>query len=139
MKSSFLLLLLLFPLYSFAQQDSEEPAYLIKSIYFGGGSAYIDQLQAQELKEWLESIPGIEHCNISIQSHTDNIGSMEYNEWLSQMRSRSVLQLLLNYRIPPDIISIKDFGEINPDFNNQTLNGRLNNRRVDVIIHRVLM
>ena len=81
-----LLLLFLFPLCTNSYAQEEEPPYYIHSIYFGGGSYYIDQLQVEELNQWLDAIPNIENCEISIHGHTDDIGSVEYNEWLSKMR-----------------------------------------------------
>ncbi len=118
-----------------AQQIEEElPSYYIFSIYFGGGSYYIDSGQKQELYEWLDGIPRIEEHAISIHSHTDDIGSKEYNDWLSKMRSESALRKLLEKGIPGDIITIEDFGELNPVYDNSTWEGKLKNRRVDIII-----
>ena len=108
--------------------------YLIKSIYFGGGSYYVDSLQRIELKEFLDDIPDLENYNIGIHSHTDNIGGPEYNAWLSQMRSRSVEWVIRRLRTDLSQVEIKDFGEFNPTFDNQTMEGRLKNRRVDVIL-----
>lgn len=121
----------------FAQ--AEEPPYYIHSIYFGGGSYYIDPNQAQELHDWLESIPNIENCEISVHGHTDDIGGKEYNQWLSEMRTESTLQLLILKNIPRETISIEDFGELNPIYDNSTWEGKLKNRRVDVIIKPIVL
>ncbi len=120
------------------EQQSPEPYYIF-SIYFGGGSSYIDGEQVKELGEWLDGIPNIETHQISIHSHTDNIGSMEYNKWLSRMRSESAFQELLHKDIPPDIIDIADFGEQSPVYDNRTWEGKLRNRRVDIIIRPLVM
>lgn len=113
--------------------------HLIKSIYFGGGSYYIDELQTQELIQFLDSIPGIEQYEITIHSHTDNIGGARYNEWLSQQRSNMTIRELLNYNISKEMIEIKDFGQFNPVYDNSTMLGRLKNRRVDIILWPVSM
>ena len=55
----------------------------VHSVYFGGGSYYIDGNQASELRQFIESVPDLQHFQISISSHTDNIGGVEYNQWLS--------------------------------------------------------
>ena len=131
----YLLLLLLLPAQLLSAQDKEElEPYYIVSIYFGGGSYYIDDQQAQELHKWLDGIPRLEEHAISIHSHTDDIGGKAYNDWLSQMRSESALLQLLNRGLPEDIISIEDFGELNPVYDNSTWEGKLKNRRVDIII-----
>ena len=108
--------------------------HLIKSIYFGGGSYYIDEIQAQELMQFLDSIPNIHQFKITVHSHTDNIGGVQYNEWLSSQRSYMTIQELINYSLSEEMIEIKDFGQYNPIYNNNTVLGRLKNRRVDVII-----
>lgn len=126
----FIILLLLFGGSSIAQNQD---GHIIRSIYFGGGSYYIDGYQAGRLYEFLDSIPNIQGYSITIHSHTDNIGGVEYNEWLSEMRSESVIQILKNRNILEEMIERKDFGQLNPVFDNRTQLGRMKNRRVDII------
>jgi outer membrane protein OmpA-like peptidoglycan-associated protein len=116
-----------------AQQLSPEPS-MIKSIYFGGGSYYIDPRQAEELRVFIRSFPNIQNYTITIHSHTDNIGGDEFNQMLSEMRSYMSIKKLVEMSVPRDIISIHDFGENNPIYDNSTLEGRLKNRRVDIIL-----
>ncbi|MCI5082345.1 MAG: OmpA family protein [Saprospiraceae bacterium] len=134
-------LLCLFGMLHFAQAQNKEEAdpYYIYSIYFGGGSYYIDDEQSQGLSEWLKTIPYIDDSEISIHSHTDNIGSKRYNEWLSKMRSNAAWKRLLEEGIPPEFMSIEDFGELNPVYDNDTWEGKLKNRRVDIIIKPIVM
>ncbi len=106
---------------------------IIRSIYFGGGSYYIDLEQNQEISEFLDSLPYVENYQISINSHTDNIGGAAYNMWLSQMRSEAVLELLSQNAIHRDRVLIRNNGQHNPYFDNKTHIGRLSNRRVDII------
>jgi len=100
----------------------------------GGGSFYIDRYQNTELTQFVDSIPNIHNFIITVHSHTDNIGGKEYNEKLSEMRSDSVIELLLkNEKIEEGVIEKKDFGLFNPVYDNTTWEGRRRNRRVDVI------
>lgn len=121
---------------SVSEVDPNKP--LIKSVFFGGGSYYIDGEQVDELKDFLGTIPDINMYTITIHSHTDNIGGMEYNAWLSQMRSESVAYELIMQNVPGNSIHIKDFGQGNPSFNNQSYRGRLMNRRVDIIFEQIV-
>ena len=142
LKQSFYLLILILLIQNgrvFAQaSEKKEDAPLMKSIFFGGGSYYIDDGQINELKEFIDNLPDIQQYNIAIHSHTDNIGGIEYNNWLSQMRSESVIYELVMQNIPYENIYIKDFGEYNPVFDNQTYQGRIRNRRVDIIFEPIL-
>ena len=87
-------ILLILSSLSFAQDEGK--GYVLKSIYFGGGSYAVDEYQLQELYDLVDSIPEIKNYTITIHSHTDNIGGAEYNEWLSNMRSEIVIAELLN-------------------------------------------
>ncbi|MDW3190787.1 MAG: OmpA family protein [Cytophagales bacterium] len=111
----------------------------IKSIYFGGGSYYVDELQLEELYQFMDSIENIFQYHITIHSHTDNIGGAAYNEWLSEQRSKSVIEKLINRAIPEELIQRKDFGQFNPVYDNNTWLGRLKNRRVDIIFWPMVM
>ncbi len=118
----------------FAQQDE-----IRKSIYFDGGSYYIDEFQAADLAHWLDSIPSLlDKYEIQLISHTDPVGGRRFNEWLSRMRSESVFQLLIQNDIPDKLIHIKDWGLENPVYDNSSQFGRVMNRRVDVILRPVL-
>jgi outer membrane protein OmpA-like peptidoglycan-associated protein len=118
-----------------AQQVDE----IRKSIYFGGGSYEIDTFQIEELYHWLDSIPNLEKYEIHLISHTDPIGGKQYNEWLSQMRSEAVKELLLKQPIPEQKISIKDWGLDNAVYSNRTRGGMRMNRRVDVILYPIVL
>jgi len=120
---------------AYAQEDDQKP--LIKSIYFGGGSYYIDEEQAQDVYDWLDEIENIHMYQINIKSHTDNIGSKSFNQYLSEMRSESALRLLKQFPTTLSNISISDYGEQTPDFENNTWEGKKRNRRVDIILLKV--
>ena len=110
-----------------------------KSIFFGGGSYFIDEIQMVDLHRWLDSIPNLlEKYSIQLISHTDPIGGKAYNSWLSEMRSHAVQQQLLNRAIPDYKITIKDWGLENPVYSNDNYNGMEMNRRVDVILYPIV-
>jgi outer membrane protein OmpA-like peptidoglycan-associated protein len=128
------ILLVLASVHAFAQQDE-----IRKSIFFDGGSYYIDEFQAADLAHWLDSIPNlIDKYEIQLISHTDPIGGKRYNQWLSRMRSEEVFRLLVEKDIPEKMIHIKDWGMDNPVYENATFKGMVMNRRVDVILRPVV-
>ena len=132
----FRIVILLLLITSYAQAQKDE---IRKSIYFDGGSYYIDELKAAELSRWIDSIPNLlEKYEIQLISHTDPIGGREFNEWLSKMRSESVFYLLIEKDIPEKLIHIKDWGLDNPVYQNDSAAGRMMNRRVDVILYPIV-
>ena len=120
------------------QSPEDQPAYILKSIYFGGGSYYVDEYQFEELKHLVDSVADIRDYTITIHSHTDNIGGAAYNEWLSEMRSDAVIEKLIFLSFKSNQIEKRDFGQFNPVFDNSTWEGRRNNRRVDIIFWPVV-
>ncbi|WP_176214638.1 OmpA family protein [Reichenbachiella faecimaris] len=124
-----MLILLILPFQGIAQTE-----HIRKSIYFPGGQYYITPYQLETLREFLDSIPDLHHYSITIHSHTDNIGGVSYNQWLSQMRSTTTINELLNNNgILLEAIEQKDFGQFNPVYDNSTPQGRQMNRRVDIV------
>ncbi len=123
-----------------AAQTDSSPADQdhIISIFFGGGSYYIDAEQATRLQEFLDGIGKIEGYEVEVQGHTDDIGNRAYNLRLSEFRARAVIQRLVNYPIPEELIDMLPLGEDAPSFDNATWRGKLSNRRVDVIFKRIL-
>ena len=140
MKRWSVLMLLLGTTFVLQAQDADKPDHYIFSIYFGGGSYYITPDQRQGLADFLIDIPDIDQHEISVHGHTDNIGGLQYNQWLSEMRCEAaIFELLKNALIREDQITIEEFGELNPVYDNSTWEGKLKNRRVDVIIKPVVL
>src|SRR4051812_12780383 len=135
MRAAFMIILFL-GMALMAQAQHQEADQIYKSIFFGGGSYYIDDEQAGTLVQWLDSIPNLlEKYEIHLVSHTDPIGGKEFNAWLSEMRAQAVQQLLLDSNVPEHKISRKSWGLENPIYNNDTYSGMQMNRRVDVILY----
>jgi len=72
--------------------------------------------------------------DIEIQGHTDSKGSETYNQNLSQNRAGAVSAYLYNKGIANSRIRTKGFGENVPKYDNNTDNGRSQNRRVEFLI-----
>lgn len=131
MRLAFAILLLTISHLSWAQDDD---SLIKKSVYFGGGSFYIDDIQIQEMSDFIDKVENLDNYEIVIFSHTDNIGGKEYNEWLAKMRSEAVMHQLKLKGIPEEMMKVKDLGQNNPLYTNKSFQGRSMNRRVDVII-----
>jgi chemotaxis protein MotB len=83
----------------------------------------------------LEKIPN----HIRIEGHTDNVPihtSQFPSNWeLSTARATTIIRYLLTYyRFKPDRLSATGYAEFHPIALNTTSEGRLQNRRVDVVI-----
>ena len=85
----------------------------------------------EKLSDFLKQNPG---RNIMIEGHTDSTGSAEYNLALSRRRAEAVAQALRSQGIDSDRIVTRGYGQEYPVASNDTPSGRLQNRRVEVII-----
>ena len=71
---------------------------------------------------------------LDIDGHTDNTGSAEYNQQLSERRAVSVGRYLNSRQVDARRLLVVGFGETRPIASNDTNSGRAANRRVEIRI-----
>ncbi len=79
----------------------------------------------------LLAYPGLK---IEVDGHTDNVGSEEYNQTLSDQRAESVRSYLVAQGVQTDSVTAKGFGKTQPVGTNDTAEGRQMNRRVELVV-----
>jgi outer membrane protein OmpA-like peptidoglycan-associated protein len=72
---------------------------------------------------------------LSIEGHTDDVGSKEHNLELSERRAASVRDYLVEQGVPAESVSARGFGESQPLASNETAAGRQENRRVEIVVN----
>lgn len=72
--------------------------------------------------------------NILVEGHTDSTGSDAYNLTLSKNRAQAVTNFLVNQGISKGRIDTKWYGESQAKYDNNTVEGRSKNRRVELAI-----
>ncbi len=72
--------------------------------------------------------------DIEVQGHTDSKGTEEYNQTLSVKRATAVSDYLSTKEIAATRVTVKGFGETVPKYDNETDEGRAQNRRVEFLI-----
>jgi outer membrane protein OmpA-like peptidoglycan-associated protein len=88
-----------------------------------------------ELSELSTILNKYEDTNILLEGHTDSTGSEEYNLDLSRKRAQSVANYLATQNVNPARFTIMGYGESQPIASNATVEGRAQNRRVEVAIY----
>jgi outer membrane protein OmpA-like peptidoglycan-associated protein len=76
--------------------------------------------------------------SILIEGYTDSRGSNVHNQQLSQSRAQSVLDYLTPRGVQPDRLRAVGLGSTKPIAENNTAEGRANNRRVEIVIENAL-
>ncbi|WP_027715027.1 OmpA family protein [Desulfuromonas sp. TF] len=74
-----------------------------------------------------------EERRILVEGFTDSTGAEDYNMQLSERRARSVRQALMDRGIAGDRIEVRGYGEQYPMATNETVAGRQQNRRVEIL------
>ena len=91
-----------------------------------------------EGREALAKISGVlliaEGYTLSVEGHTDEIGTAEYNLDLSEKRAANVRDYLVAQGLARENIAVKGFGETQPIAANETAAGRQENRRVEIVV-----
>jgi OOP family OmpA-OmpF porin len=72
---------------------------------------------------------------VEIQGHTDNVGTAEYNQELSEKRAKQVRDYIVKNGIAPQRLSHRGYGLTRPLASNGTKEGRAKNRRVELRRH----
>ncbi len=88
-------------------------------------------LKLAPLTDYLKANPA---RMITIEGHTDNRGSDEYNKTLSQSRADAVRELLIGQGVDRERVIATGMGESFPLASNDNEAGRLQNRRVQIIL-----
>jgi len=92
--------------------------------------AKFDQI-AREMKDY-------PYAKLEIDGYTDIIGPQRVNQKLSEARARAVRKRFVEYYgISPSRIIVRAFGEMRPEANNGTTEGRAWNRRAEAQVYRL--
>ncbi|HZD20402.1 MAG TPA: OmpA family protein [Burkholderiales bacterium] len=75
---------------------------------------------------------------LTVAGHTDDVGSAQYNQQLSERRAQAVAQYLESKRVQPVRLAIVGKGESMPITSNTTEGGRAENRRVEIYVEPVV-
>ncbi len=103
-----------------------------KNIYFATGSSKLLPKSFASLKEVVQILKDNPTYKINIDGYTDNTGTAENNQVLSENRANSVKDYLVKNGIDESKITATGHGEENPIADNKTAAGRAKNRRVEM-------
>ena len=89
------------------------------------------RVNLHELAVSLEKYPG---SDLLILGHTDQLGSVTYNQGLSERRANSGATYLMSQGVSGTRVATRGLGETEPIATNETEAGRQANRRIEVAI-----
>lgn len=110
---------------------------VLKNIFFETDKADLKTTSAIELNKLIVFLENNADVHIQILGHTDNIGSANYNQSLSTSRAQNVYNYLINHNINAERLSFQGFGQNKPIADNNSEEGRAQNRRTEFIVTKI--
>lgn len=117
-----------------AKKTDRGMVFTLSDVLFATGKSDLKAGAAANFDRLADALKKQEDRHITIEGHTDNVGSDELNMALSQRRAEAVKNYLVNRGVAADRISANGKGESFPVTSNSSAAGRQKNRRVEVII-----
>jgi outer membrane protein OmpA-like peptidoglycan-associated protein len=105
---------------------------ILKNIFYKTDSFALEKESKIELDKVVKFMRDYPEVKIEISGHTDNIGTAEYNQSLSENRAKSVVDYLINSSVLKERIMYKGYGYSKPVASNDTEEGRAQNRRTEL-------
>lgn len=101
---------------------------------FAFGSSLLDESSKKYLDELAEALIEQPHLRIEITGHTDNIGSVTFNQQLSLVRANAIRDYLSQKGVDFERIETQGKGMSEPITENRSEEGRAKNRRVELVV-----
>ncbi len=104
---------------------------ILKNIFFELNKATLTPASYEELGRVLKLLESNPTLRIEVSGHTDNVGSFQVNQRLSEARAKAVVDYLIGNGIEPDRLEYAGYAFSRPVATNDTAEGRAQNRRVE--------
>ncbi|RIL08356.1 MAG: cell envelope biogenesis protein OmpA [Proteobacteria bacterium] len=108
----------------------------LPDVLFEFGSSQLTGPARLTVKDIAEIASDAPRRQVAVEGHTDSVGSIGYNQRLSEDRARSVANELADNGVQRGRLKVRGYGKTRPIASNSTASGRQRNRRVEVIIEK---
>jgi outer membrane protein OmpA-like peptidoglycan-associated protein len=115
-------------------ENSRGTVINLPEVFFAFNSDELSDSAYQAIEKVSELVNQEVKRRITIEGHTDSVGTYQYNEQLSYRRARGVASALEREGVSRSRMVIKGLGESKPVASNSSAEGRRANRRVEVIL-----
>jgi outer membrane protein OmpA-like peptidoglycan-associated protein len=114
--------------------EGEIAVNLTNDILFDFNSSSLRGESQQTLRDLASNFRNYPDEQVTVEGHTDSVGTPSYNQTLSEQRASAVSGYLINQGVPSPRITSIGYGETRAKASNDTPEGRQLNRRVEIHI-----
>jgi len=104
-------------------------------ILFDVNSTELKGQAKKDIEDLSKTLQKYKDTNILVEGHTDNTGTDQYNQQLSEKRAETVANFAKSIGVDGSRFSTIGYGESQPMADNSTVEGRHENRRVEIAIY----
>lgn len=116
------------------QEGEELKVKFENAILFDVDQSTLKSQAQTNLREMADVLVKYPETNLVVSGHTDNTGTEEYNQRLSERRAQAVRGFLAENGVDASRLRAEGYGESLPVASNESVDGRAQNRRVEVQI-----
>ncbi len=117
-----------------AKEVIEKVSLAAKNVFYATGKFTLLSKSFNSLNQVADLMKADETLMIDIDGHTDDVGSDESNQELSEKRANSVKEYLVGKGIDASRMTATGYGEAKPVEDNKTAAGRAKNRRTEMTV-----
>ncbi len=115
------------------QSALEKQGFIALDIHFDTGKATIKPESQPIVDQIVVLLKGNPVLKVSVEGHTDNVGTPAANKALSDARAKSVADAIVKRGVDAMRLVAAGFGQERPVADNRTEEGRAKNRRVELV------
>jgi outer membrane protein OmpA-like peptidoglycan-associated protein len=117
-----------------AYQQGDTLVIRLKQVNFASGRSDLPAAALPLLAKVSEVAKDLSASQITVQGHTDSVGTAEANKAISEQRAKAVATYFKSNGFSDIKVESEGFGFERPIATNKSKDGRAQNRRVDIII-----
>jgi outer membrane protein OmpA-like peptidoglycan-associated protein len=102
-------------------------------INFDTGKAMIKPESGPIIEQIASLLKDNADLKLSVEGHTDNVGTPQSNKTLSEERAKSVVAAVVEFGVDAGRLTAVGWGQEKPVADNRTEDGRAKNRRVEIV------
>jgi OmpA-OmpF porin, OOP family len=113
--------------------ELNQTGFVALYINFETGKADIKPESQPIVDQVADMLKANDSLQVSIEGHTDNVGTAAFNKTLSENRAKSVMSAIVAKGVDKARLTARGWGQEKPMADNKTEDGRAKNRRVEIV------